>query len=273
MENADGSLVCFVRDDLDNGPINVVCSNWPDELGDCVRIGTRFISAGIQRFRSETMTFDVSSSKTYFPAEPPIFDPQRARQGLEKALGVLAEMVCPDSLAMLLIKQPGFFGEKESPQQIFFVRAAEHLDAIRAWLGSRSANLRNPIGEIIGLGPGLTPSGDDVVVGILVALHAIGNKKMAHIVASCLSHHARKRTNRISQAHLLSAAGGFAVEPLHDCLNDVLAGGEHLPELLPSLRRIGHTSGWDAFAGIFLAIGSACGFSSSLSPLFYERAV
>ena len=60
-----------------------------------------------------------------------------------------------------------------------------------------------------------------------------------------------ERTSAISAAHLAAAAGGEVHEALHDLLTDLAAWES--PDLLPSLSRLdalGHTSGWDALAGI-----------------------
>ena len=60
-----------------------------------------------------------------------------------------------------------------------------------------------------------------------------------------------ERTGAISAAHLAAAAGGEAHEALHEVLDNLSAW--QAPDLHPSLLRldaVGHTSGWDALAGI-----------------------
>jgi hypothetical protein len=108
--------------------------------------------------------------------------------------------------------------------------------------------------EFIGLGPGLTPSGDDFIGGAVLALHAFGYPVLAGRLAADAVSSARERTNAISRAHLACAAEGEGAEALHAAL-DALAtpGAPGLGEHLRRIDAIGHTSGWDALAGAVLA--------------------
>ena len=77
--------------------------------------------------------------------------------------------------------------------------------------------------RLLGLGPGLTPSGDDLVAGTLVALHALGFARAAadlwRVVQPSL-----KDTNAISSAHLRAAAHGQAAAVLHEAVAATAAG-------------------------------------------------
>ena len=113
------------------------------------------------------------------------------------------------------------------------------LDALERWL------VGNAIGaeaeQLIGLGPGLTPSGDDYLGGMLVALRLTGRAMQAEGLWRWLKPRLKTRTSAISAAHLAAAAAGEG----HEALHRVLAG-----ELdLAALDAVGHTSGWDALAG------------------------
>src|SRR5258706_3974499 len=64
-----------------------------------------------------------------------------------------------------------------------------------------------------GLGPGLTPAGDDALSGILFAFRALGGPTVEPALVSV----ARSvRTNDLAAAILEAAAGGYHIEPLHD---------------------------------------------------------
>ena len=110
-----------------------------------------------------------------------------------------------------------------------------------------------PDDSLIGLGPGLTPAGDDFVGGAMIALRAFDHGALAERIAAWALPLARSNTNRISRAHLECAAAGEGHEALHDLL--CTFEGKHLERL----ARIGHTSGLDAAAGALLALepGSA----------------
>jgi hypothetical protein len=106
-------------------------------------------------------------------------------------------------------------------------------DASRAlvlWL--RDSAERTP-DELIGLGPGLTPAGNDA---------------LADRVSAWALELAQERTSRISRAHLQCAAAGEGHEALHDFL------ATFGKESIARLARLGHTSGLDAAAGALLAL-------------------
>ena len=129
------------------------------------------------------------------------------------------------------------------------VHAQPALEAIDRWLAGHA--LGNEAAELIGLGPGLTPSGDDYYGGVLVALRWLGRGTQADSLWRWLAPRLGGRTSAISAAHLAAAAGGQVHEALHEVLDNLAAW--QAPDLHPSLARldaVGHTSGWDALAGI-----------------------
>jgi hypothetical protein len=96
--------------------------------------------------------------------------------------------------------------------------------------------------ELLGWGSGLTPAGDDVLAGWLLAVHhhAAARDELLPVVAA-----ARHATSALSAALLEEAAGGRGV-PAALAVADALCGHGDLPELgaaLDRLLRVGHTSG------------------------------
>lgn len=137
-------------------------------------------------------------------------------------------------------------------------RAAARL---RHWLLARDGAKSVPasLATLIGLGPGLTPSGDDFVGGALVALHTLGEHERAAALAAWLRPQIH-RTHPISAAHLAAACEGLAGEALHACIDDI-ANARDPRAGLERIAAIGHTSGWDALAGVLVvadAIAQAC---------------
>ena len=129
------------------------------------------------------------------------------------------------------------------------VHAQPALEAIDRWLAGHA--LANEAAHLIGLGPGLTPSGDDYLGGVLVALRWMGRGTQADSLWRWLEPRLEPRTSAISAAHLAGAATGQVHEALHEVLDNLSAW--QAPDLHPSLARldaVGHTSGWDALAGV-----------------------
>jgi len=112
---------------------------------------------------------------------------------------------------------------------------------------------------LVGLGPGLTPSGDDLMGGMLVALQVMSDavsQPSVDLFAECVTKHAAVKTTRISAAMLEQSAkgnGSAAHHRLLPCLLGVDTQQDTTAAAL-DLIRIGHTSGWDALAGILLGI-------------------
>ena len=111
--------------------------------------------------------------------------------------------------------------------------------------------------DLVGLGPGLTPSGDDFLGGMFFAARSL---KMTYPedfyweddAVRNLMDWARTRTNPISYAVLDDLALGHGPEPLHEVVRSLLMGHdlECLMAAVARLLRIGHTSGWDILAGV-----------------------
>jgi hypothetical protein len=102
-----------------------------------------------------------------------------------------------------------------------------------------------------GLGPGLTPAGDDALSGILFAFRAMGGPTVEPALAAV----ARSvRTSDLGAAVLAAAAAGFHIEPVHDLVMAAAAGdraGAFTAAV--DLDRFGSSSGADVAYGLRLA--------------------
>jgi hypothetical protein len=127
------------------------------------------------------------------------------------------------------------------------------LDALSAWL--HGAALAPEASQLVGLGPGLTPSGDDYLGGIMVGLHACGRAAKTSHLWHWLSPQLASRTSDLSAAHLAAAATGEAHECLHACISALtVPDAESWPSLLSRVAALGHCSGWDGLAGVVAAV-------------------
>ncbi|GAB4459356.1 MAG: hypothetical protein Kow0070_14220 [Anaerolineales bacterium] len=116
------------------------------------------------------------------------------------------------------------------------------------------------LNALIGLGAGLTPSGDDLLVGFLAGLWcsvAEDAERLAFLAklgeaVSALS----ARTNDISRTYLLHAARGKVSSRLL-ALAEALSRGEESARLLAAAEaamQTGHTSGMDAVTGLLAGL-------------------
>jgi len=103
--------------------------------------------------------------------------------------------------------------------------AAPGVAALAEWLvGCSDAAPDEAASMLIGLGPGLTPSGDDLLGGAMIALRALGRDDRARRVADWALPLAATRTGAISAAHLACAATGEGSASLHELLAALLMG-------------------------------------------------
>lgn len=212
-----GRLACLGDQSLGRGPLNVQLERFePLRLGMRVRL-------------------EAQRARVWRPAR---IAGTPARSALDALRSAARGRVPAEGLG-------GHIVEQSSPL-IEHCRAA--LDALDRWLAGGA--LEGEVERLLGLGPGLTPSGDDYLGGALVALRAFGRAESADALWSALRQRATKCTNRISAAHLAAAAEGDAYEALHACLS-TLAAGEVAGwrGRLDRVASVGHCSGWDALAG------------------------
>lgn len=109
---------------------------------------------------------------------------------------------------------------------------------------------------LLGLGTGLTPSGDDLVGGalfgrLLIADDAARWRELGGRLAS----EAKRASHAISAALLADLAAGASFAPLHT-MADALACGDDdaARDAARMLVALGHSSGWDMLAGCLIGI-------------------
>ncbi len=114
---------------------------------------------------------------------------------------------------------------------------------------------------LIGMGNGLTPSGDDFLGGFFFALHFLS---LIYPLKITLDHQViykaiaswRVKTNPISWTLLNDMAHGNAPEPLHSLMNSIVTNIslDALAVHVNKLTAIGHSTGWDMLTGLFCGL-------------------
>jgi hypothetical protein len=209
--------------------------------------------AGILRFDSSTLTIDLRCAPLWEGRIPALTPP------LEKAWFILwhtlneeqrlknTELVADD---LFQADQGSLLTRKLSPAVRQLIAAAERLDHHTSIEAAR---------KMIGLGPGVTPSGDDVLIGFLAGLYStVGNEqaRLAFIQAfgdslSSLS----METNEISRTYLYHAIHGQFSSSMIALLDALKDGKEE--QLLYAARaamHVGHSSGTDSVTGLLMGL-------------------
>ncbi len=110
-------------------------------------------------------------------------------------------------------------------------------------------NAARELSRLIGLGLGLTPSGDDFLCGMLAGFHLLDRDN--HTFTQCLRHYIKdnlKNTNEISQAFLKCALHGHYSQSVNKLWTNPTS--EQISQMF---LQIGHSSGMDTLCGIYFS--------------------
>lgn len=130
------------------------------------------------------------------------------------------------------------------------ITAAKNMDA---YASTSAAN------EMIGLGPGITPSGDDILIGFLAGLYSMaGHRKGApdfiHAFGNTLLR-VSKETNDISRTYIRHAVKGEFSSSMSALIKVINNGDEgRLITVTKDVMGVGHSSGMDSITGLLIGL-------------------
>ena len=268
IESAAG-VACLVPPTAPRGPLNVVLPAF--EPGTPELPGAAWRTDGTTLAIDEHGTFAVSPHEAWTPARLASTCPAALAAGIASmGTALMARAARGDLIVHALacnntVSRPPatlveasavpVTGAASRPGSIdaHFTRA---IPALSHWLddalAGRGVSTPGPVVDLLGAGCGLTPSGDDCIVGVLVMLHALGERRVGALVADTVARCAPRRTSRLSAAHLAAACAGEAIEPVHTAI-EAVAGHASPGPALDALDEYGHGSGFDALAGVLIA--------------------
>jgi uncharacterized protein DUF2877 len=200
---------------------------------------------------------DITTLTPWRPPPMPLADHLRGilRAGCAALARNLVRLPPPAGLAALLVAQtPQFPLDRAEPLVRAFALALDHDDA---------ASIVATGLPLLGLGPGLTPSGDDLVGGALFArrlLAATARERDAETaLATNLIDAARERTHPVAVALFADLATAQTFAPLHRLAHAmaVRAGADVLVDAAHALVVVGRSSGFEMLAGFMLGVAGA----------------
>jgi hypothetical protein len=259
LRAGNGDIICLCSPLIDRGPLNVRCALPEATDWRCLDLGaerTAVVEGESLRFGSKTI-FYSGRARIWEPAHVDNLGGATLAR-LEAVLDAAAGSAPDMGLGPVFRPARSQFalGRGRAANGVLGA-AAPALRALAQWLKNtrfrqRLRLLRPPCEaiELIGLGPGLTPSGDDYLGGLMIGLRALKRGDLATCIARLVLPEARKRTGIISHAHLACAAKGYGGEALHRTIAAIAGSGPlDSRSCLDAVGRMGATSGWDALAG------------------------
>lgn len=214
---------------------------------------------GILQFEKSSLTVQLSRARRWQCDLPALkFDP--ANVAISAAWNFVWQVLnSRQRLSESEIIAEEFLGSNESAKAGVPRRAGEAMHGlVRA---TRRFNLIDiPVGGLIGLGSGLTPAGDDLLVGYLAGLWCTvrDRSERAHFISRLgekvidLS----SQTNDISRTYLYHATQGQVSSRLTNLAEGICRGEnpEHLGDIAEAAMNVGHTSGMDTVAGMLVGL-------------------
>ena len=292
LETPNGQLFAVADDRSGEGPL-AVGAVLPDgltlaEMG--VNEGTGLVADGVDFRLGNPLILRTVAARLWRPAPlGPRAPNDEVAQRLRTLIDFVSDDVPADGLAPLIVHLDQLaHGDAPVPDD---VGAAPRLAMPSVALlaegivqGDGSA-VDQAVQGLIGLGPGLTPSGDDMLCGVMVALRtALGpvspdeaplngfSKSRWLPIIDDLSRsivHHTARTNRISAALLEQAAlgvGSAAQHQVAQCLHESTPA-TNLDTAATRLVGWGHTSGWDSLTGILFGTAISLRLAESIRPV------
>ncbi len=262
-----GSMISVVREEVGRGPINII-TDFPagrsmTELGVESNQGVlgknkEIIIGGDRLLISMRDARLYEPEKDFLPslrgiseirANMAIVARMATRRGRHEGLGDLIELLISSGTKMKDSKGLNSFSRFAIPK----VRSL-----LRTIKSGRISDLGTEVRDLVGLGPGLTPSSDDMLSGLmatlaLVARNLKGNRKRVRTINARIAINARKRTTTLSQEYLTHAARGETNEHFLELIKKILTGRpKDVKDATGVVLKVGETSGTDTILGILL---------------------
>lgn len=217
------------------------------DLAGLRRLGTARPTAEL-RWHAQTRTLTSEGDDLVIPAiaRPQVFDATIPLVSIDGVRGQL-----PPLIDLLAQTRPATGLGDQWPALTADARLTRAVRSILEYA------VDPPLLHWIGRGPGLTPSGDDFLVGMIAASWCVGAVTAQPLsrMGARLETAARRQTTDISVEYLHYACRGMAAGALCDLLAAV-GGGDSSAVLaaVGRLRRHGHTSGMDYLLGAVTAL-------------------
>ncbi len=137
------------------------------------------------------------------------------------------------------------------------------------------SNYMNQISQISGLGGGLTPAGDDFLLGIIMAIWCFLPMPRAQRLALEIVDATAGRTTTLSAAWLEAAGKGEASQYWHDFIDSLVIDAHFgIQRAARRIIGIGHTSGADALTGFLLGgeiLSNKPRSGDGIAPYLYKK--
>ena len=249
LVNQDDQVLSLVTPIIGNGPFSLVVAGGGFQG---VASSQSSISVGQETLTVGSLSIDCRQVKHWNPR--PNWKPLTRSQ-----LHILTQSLHAELSATVLDSNfPAVLASAGSVVQVgtpFAAAASRAVGQIKSGLQHDEQKLIfQGAAALAGLGIGLTPAGDDFLVGLIYGLWARAAEK-AKTLCRAIAQTAGPLTSTLSAAWLEVASQGEAAQDWHELILAIQAG--NTASIGPALQHIlhtGETSGADALTGYFFAL-------------------
>ena len=226
----DGPLLTLLSGIAERGMhlINLSPADWP-ALTTALRPG-RHILLNESGLSWSGNRIDFQQADIWYSQPVPAFNPQHNSQALQRLQTRLA------------------IAEQAQPANAQRQAAFDRFAALLTQLDAAPEQLDPAVAALLGAGPGLTPSGDDLLCGLLAGLQT-GDPHGVYLRLATSIEQQLARTGDISQEYLTQACRGWLSENV-ERLIDALCHDKPLDDVFNRLAARGQTSGLDVMHGL-----------------------
>lgn len=255
-----GRWLIFISFEPYRGPLTITLDQISTALQQASGEGEFRIAGGLLSFPNAGVEVSVKDSRIW-EAQPPsasIGTIQNRKCRVENAARRIMQQRPEVGLSPLLRIFQGHSGFH--PQGGMKYRPHwEDISTTQDLLKNRDfPGMAGLLPEFLGSGQGLTPSGDDFVLGLLLSLNRWREPRFSDDDLSSLNRAivaaSYNRTTRISANLIECASLGQADERLIDAVDYLVAGEERNTDVISHLLSWGSSSGVDAFIGMAVAL-------------------
>lgn len=245
--NQESNVLSVVNDEIGNGPFSVVLptNSFPTKTNadaqieifdDYFWLGDKLIDVADAGLWEAKPDWEALRSK-----------PENHAWAAEVLTPLLNREALVDSMAHIVLKSSA-----NIPLPPRILEAAQQaIPQLYEALSKQSMSAVSVAAKrLAGLGPGLTPAGDDLLLGVMHGLWTTLAAEEASNLSLAIAAAATPRTHALSGAWLNASARGEAAEPWHLLFQGISSKNEdELKRMAMRILPTGHTSGADALGG------------------------
>jgi len=276
-----GHMISVVREDVGEGPINIV-TELPAEMS-MTKLGVESNQDVLRRsdgilFGGDRLLVRLQNATLYTPKRDfriSLRSIPEIRANLAMAAKTATRGGNHEGLGNLIEPLTSVGQTKPSHQLNSFSRLAlpKARSLLRTIRDGRTSGLGRVVKDFVGLGPGLTPSADDLISGLMATLEVVAynfgdDAEKVREINREMAINARGQTTKLSQEYLSHAAKGETNEHFLELIKKILTG--QAGEVRKATERaltIGETSGTDTVLGILLGFQLSLDTKSAVGVL------